>query len=105
MIDECQGPPGMAQVADWGVEVAVVGSSLIGIGIAKPQRDSTGSERERVQEASLEGSNMPTIEWMEDEVQKAVPDAIEVTVVDLTGGRDHFHVRVVSPTFEDATFT
>ena len=43
---------------------------------------------------------MPTVEWMEDEVRKAVPDAIEVTVVDLTGGRDHFHVRVVSPTFE-----
>ena len=27
---------------------------------------------------------MPTVEWMEDEVRKAVPDAIEVTVVDLT---------------------
>ena len=43
---------------------------------------------------------MPSVEWMEDEVRKAVPDAIEVTVVDLTGGSDHFHVRVVSPTFE-----
>ncbi len=43
---------------------------------------------------------MPTVEWMEDEVRKAVPDAIEVTVVDLTGGQDHFHVRVVSSTFE-----
>ena len=43
---------------------------------------------------------MPTVEWMEDEVRKAVPDAIEITVVDLTGGQDHFHVRVVSPTFE-----
>ena len=29
---------------------------------------------------------MPTVEWMEEEVRKAVPDAIEVTVVDLTGG-------------------
>jgi acid stress-induced BolA-like protein IbaG/YrbA len=43
---------------------------------------------------------MPSVEWMEAEVRKAVPDAIEVAVVDLTGGADHFHVRVVSPTFE-----
>ena len=54
----------------------------------------------RVQEEWVKGSHMPTVEWMEDEVRKAVPDAIEVKVVDLTGGQDHFHVRVVSSTFE-----
>ncbi len=43
---------------------------------------------------------MPSVEWMESEVAKAVPDADEIVVVDLTGGQDHFHVRVVSPTFE-----
>jgi acid stress-induced BolA-like protein IbaG/YrbA len=43
---------------------------------------------------------MPTIEWMEDEARKALPDAIEISVVDLTGGLDHFHVRIVSPTFD-----
>jgi len=43
---------------------------------------------------------MPSVEWMEAEVRTAVPDAVEIRVVDLTGGADHFHVRVVSPTFE-----
>jgi len=43
---------------------------------------------------------MPSIEWMEAEVRKAVPDAIEIQIVDLTGGQDHFHVRVVSTTFD-----
>lgn len=45
-------------------------------------------------------SKMPTVEWMESEVAKAVPDAEQIVVVDLTGGQDHFHVRVVSVTFD-----
>ncbi|MEE2812233.1 MAG: BolA/IbaG family iron-sulfur metabolism protein [Candidatus Thermoplasmatota archaeon] len=43
---------------------------------------------------------MPSIEWMEAEVRKAVPDAAEIKIVDLTGGQDHFHVRVVSTIFD-----
>ncbi len=45
---------------------------------------------------------MPSVEWREAEVLKAVADALEIDVADLTGGQDHFHVRVVSPTFEGA---
>jgi len=37
--------------------------------------------------------------WMVDEVLKVVPDAV-VEVIDLHGSGDHFHVRVVSPSFE-----
>ena len=36
---------------------------------------------------------------MVDEVLKVVPDAV-VEVIDLHGSGDHFHVRVVSPSFE-----
>ncbi len=31
---------------------------------------------------------------------EAFPDAAEVTVLDRTGTRDHFHVTVVSPRFD-----
>ena len=43
---------------------------------------------------------MPSIEWMEAEVRKAVPDGAEIKIVHLTGGQDHFHVRVVSTIFD-----
>ena len=37
--------------------------------------------------------------WIEAEVLKAVPEA-HVEVIDLHGSGDHFHVRVISETFE-----
>ena len=37
--------------------------------------------------------------WIQAEVLKAVPEAT-VEVVDLHGSGDHFHVRVISETFE-----
>ncbi|MCH1616460.1 MAG: BolA family transcriptional regulator [Candidatus Poseidonia sp.] len=37
--------------------------------------------------------------WVEAEVLKAVPEA-HVEVIDLHGSGDHFHVRVISETFE-----
>ena len=37
--------------------------------------------------------------WIEEEVLKAVPEAT-VEVIDLHGSGDHFHVRVISETFE-----
>ncbi|HZO50287.1 MAG TPA: BolA/IbaG family iron-sulfur metabolism protein, partial [Gaiellaceae bacterium] len=33
-------------------------------------------------------------------LQEAFPEAAEVSVVDRTGGGDHFHVTVVSPRFQ-----
>jgi len=38
-------------------------------------------------------------EWIEAEVLKAVPDAI-VEVIDLHRSGDHFHVRIISPSFD-----
>ncbi len=38
-------------------------------------------------------------EWIEAEVLKAVPDAT-VEVIDLHGSGDHFHVRIISPSFD-----
>jgi stress-induced morphogen len=35
------------------------------------------------------------------QLQQAFPDARELSVVDRTGGGDHFHVTVVSPRFND----
>jgi len=43
---------------------------------------------------------MPTIEWMENEVHKVLPNSI-VKVTDLTGGGDHFHLRVIDEAFEN----
>ena len=37
--------------------------------------------------------------WIEAEVLKAVPEAT-VEVIDLHGSGDHFHVRIISETFE-----
>lgn len=38
---------------------------------------------------------------LEDLLRHAFPDAGELTVVDRTGGGDHFHVTVTSPSFAD----
>jgi len=43
---------------------------------------------------------MPTIEWMEDEVRKVLPNS-NVKVTDLTGGGDHFHLRVIDEDFQN----
>jgi acid stress-induced BolA-like protein IbaG/YrbA len=45
------------------------------------------------------GEEMVEAAWVESEVLKAVPDAI-VEVIDLHGSGDHFHVRVISESFE-----
>ena len=42
---------------------------------------------------------MVTSDWMTNEILKVVPDA-EVEVSDLHGTGDHFHVRVISRSFE-----
>ena len=42
---------------------------------------------------------MVTEEWKSEEVLKVVPDA-DVEVSDLHGSGDHFHVRVISPSYE-----
>ena len=42
---------------------------------------------------------MVTEEWISEEVLKVVPDA-DVEVSDLHGSGDHFHVRVISPSYE-----
>ena len=42
---------------------------------------------------------MVTTDWMTKEILKIVPDA-EVEVSDLHGTGDHFHVRVISQSFE-----
>jgi acid stress-induced BolA-like protein IbaG/YrbA len=38
-------------------------------------------------------------QWIAEEVRQVVPDA-EVEVTDLHGSGDHFHVRVISPSYE-----
>jgi len=38
---------------------------------------------------------------LEHLLRGAFPDASEVSVVDRTGGGDHFHVTVVSPRFRE----
>ncbi len=42
---------------------------------------------------------MVGVDWVETEVLKAVPDAV-VEVIDLHGSGDHFHVRIISETFQ-----
>lgn len=37
---------------------------------------------------------MPTVEWMEAEIRKVLPEA-EIEVTDLTGTSDHFHALIV----------
>ena len=41
----------------------------------------------------------PVTEPLETLLQRAFPDATELTVVDRTGGGDHFHVTVTSARF------
>ena len=42
---------------------------------------------------------MVTEQWMGEEVRKVVPDA-EVEASDLHGSGDHFHVRVISESYQ-----
>lgn len=42
---------------------------------------------------------MVSSEWVEAEVRKAVPEAT-IEVLDLHGSGDHFHVRVISESFD-----
>ena len=42
-------------------------------------------------------------EPLRDLLEQAFPDATEVSVVDRTGGGDHFQVTVASPRFEGLT--
>lgn len=43
-----------------------------------------------------------TAEQMESRIRSAFPEC-EVAVIDLTGGQDHFEVRVASPRFAGKT--
>ena len=43
---------------------------------------------------------MPTLEWMETEIRKVLPNCV-VKITDLTGGGDHFHLRVIDDEFEN----
>ena len=42
---------------------------------------------------------MVSSEWVEAEVRKAVTEAV-IEVVDLHGSGDHFHVRIISESFD-----
>ena len=42
---------------------------------------------------------MVTEQWMVNEVKKIIPDA-EIEISDLHGTGDHFHVRIISNSFE-----
>lgn len=42
---------------------------------------------------------MVGVDWLEQEVLKAVPNA-QVEVIDLHGSGDHFHVRIISESFD-----
>ena len=42
---------------------------------------------------------MVSVDWMTSEILKVVPDA-EVEVSDLLGSGDHFHVRVISDSYD-----
>ena len=42
---------------------------------------------------------MVSSEWVEAEVRKAVPEAT-IEVLDLHGSGDHFHVRIISESFD-----
>jgi stress-induced morphogen len=45
-------------------------------------------------------SSAPVAQRLESLLREAFPDAREVSVVDRTGGGDHFHVTVVSPSLD-----
>jgi stress-induced morphogen len=61
----------------------------------------TESEQDRDSAASLAGydADMAT-EPLQALLQQAFPDATELSVLDRTGGGDHFQVTVTSPRFE-----
>ena len=42
---------------------------------------------------------MVTCEWLEEEIRGVIPDC-DVEAIDLNGTQDHFHIRVISESFE-----
>ena len=61
----------------------------------------TESEQERDGVASLAGyDGAVAAEPLQALLQQAFPDATELSVLDRTGGGDHFQVNVTSPRFE-----
>ena len=42
---------------------------------------------------------MVTCEWLEEEIRGVIPDC-NVEAIDLNGTQDHFHIRVISESFE-----
>jgi stress-induced morphogen len=61
----------------------------------------TGLRRKRL---NLPGYDLSVAtEPLRDLLEQAFPDATEVSVVDRTGGGDHFQVTVASPRFEGLT--
>jgi len=47
----------------------------------------------------LLGFTMVTCEWLEEEIRGVIPDC-DVEAIDLNGTQDHFHIRVISESFE-----
>ena len=43
--------------------------------------------------------HMVTCEWLEEEIRGVIPDC-DVEAIDLNGTQDHFHIRVISESFE-----
>ena len=61
----------------------------------------TESERDRDSGASLSGYDAAVAtEPLQALLLQAFPDATELSVLDRTGGGDHFQVNVTSPRFE-----
>ena len=42
---------------------------------------------------------MVTCDWLEEEIRGVIPDC-NVEAIDLNGTQDHFHIRVISESFE-----
>ena len=42
---------------------------------------------------------MVTCDWLEEEIRGVIPDC-NVEAIDLNGTEDHFHIRVISESFE-----
>ena len=42
---------------------------------------------------------MVTCDWLEEEIQGILPDC-DVEAIDLNGTEDHFHIRIISPSFD-----
>ena len=42
---------------------------------------------------------MVTCDWLEEEIQGVLPDC-DVEAIDLNGTDDHFHIRIISQSFD-----